>query len=112
MITVEYKMPKGEGKYEIMLEGHAGYDESGKDIVCSAVSVLIETLAIMLEKLGCMETDISLMPGLAHVICDTSMNTEKEREIQAVFEFTAEGIEALAASYEKNIFFKKFKGLG
>lgn len=110
MIKAEYKAQKG--KYEITLEGHAGYDKSGKDIVCSAVSVLIETLAIMLDKLGYIETDINLTPGFAHVTCDAAGNPGKEREIKTMFEFTVAGIEALASVYEENIFLKKYQGLG
>jgi len=34
----------------ISAKGHAEYAESGKDIVCSAVSVLMQTLAIRGDK--------------------------------------------------------------
>lgn len=30
------------GKYYIKVEGHSGYDAIGKDIVCAAISTLIE----------------------------------------------------------------------
>ena len=30
------------GKYYIKVEGHSGYAEKGKDIVCAAISTLIE----------------------------------------------------------------------
>lgn len=35
----------------ITVDGHAGYAEQGKDIVCAAVSVLTQTLAISLDGL-------------------------------------------------------------
>lgn len=35
----------------IQIEGHAGYAEKGKDIVCAAVSVLSQTLIRSLESL-------------------------------------------------------------
>lgn len=36
---------------EIAVEGHAGYADKGKDIVCAAVSVLAQTLIKALESL-------------------------------------------------------------
>ena len=35
--------------YLLILEGHSGFSEKGKDIVCSAVSILIYTLLNMLK---------------------------------------------------------------
>ena len=35
----------------ITVDGHSGYAEQGKDIVCAAVSVLAQTLAFSLEEL-------------------------------------------------------------
>lgn len=35
----------------LAVEGHAGFALKGQDIVCAAVSVLVETLALNLERL-------------------------------------------------------------
>lgn len=35
----------------ITIVGHAGYAENGKDIVCAAVTALVEQLILSLEKL-------------------------------------------------------------
>ncbi|MGL4284567.1 ribosomal-processing cysteine protease Prp [Eubacterium aggregans] len=47
---------------EITVSGHARYDEHGKDIVCVAVSVLVNTLVESMEevtqgKLDCIQRD-------------------------------------------------------
>ena len=39
------------GEAELILEGHCGYEEAGKDIVCAAVSTLTFTLINELERL-------------------------------------------------------------
>lgn len=36
---------------EISIRGHAGYAEHGKDIICAAVSVLADTLALSMKRL-------------------------------------------------------------
>lgn len=38
-------------KGHISIQGHSGYEEPGKDIICSAVSALVQTLAYSLEEL-------------------------------------------------------------
>lgn len=49
MITIK---PTGEYKHGFTIEGHAGYAELGKDIVCASVSVLAQTVGRELEKEG------------------------------------------------------------
>ena len=50
MIKVNYLVEKGIIK-EIEISGHAEYDESGKDIVCAAVSTAIIVTANAVELL-------------------------------------------------------------
>lgn len=37
-------------KQGITVDGHAGYADSGHDIVCAAVSVLVQTLVVSLDE--------------------------------------------------------------
>jgi uncharacterized protein YsxB (DUF464 family) len=47
MIHITYK--DGGDSFIIEAHGHAGYAEAGHDIVCSAVSVLLQTLIARLD---------------------------------------------------------------
>lgn len=47
----------------VKIRGHANYAEHGKDIVCSAVSVLVQTLIQSVETLTADELDYSMSPG-------------------------------------------------
>lgn len=47
MIRVYYT--RGEGEHELTVNGHAGYAEYGKDIVCAGVSALVYALWGWLE---------------------------------------------------------------
>ncbi|MCR5356077.1 MAG: ribosomal-processing cysteine protease Prp [Lachnospiraceae bacterium] len=50
MITA--RVTKKQGKYySFSCEGHAEYEDAGKDIVCSAVSMLVINTANSIEKL-------------------------------------------------------------
>ena len=39
-------------KNSLEVEGHAGYDEPGKDVVCAAVSGMTQLVAYTIERLG------------------------------------------------------------
>ncbi|HPI97623.1 MAG TPA: ribosomal-processing cysteine protease Prp [Synergistales bacterium] len=45
-IKIEYK---GSQVFSISFSGHSGWDEHGKDIVCAAISTLLQTLVIGME---------------------------------------------------------------
>lgn len=47
----------------ITIEGHAGYAEAGKDIVCAGVTVLTENLIDSIESLTKDEIQYEISPG-------------------------------------------------
>lgn len=67
MIEIKYTNNGNTGCIEIT--GHANYAEHGKDIVCSAVSALSQTLIASIEKLE-PEADITynMQPGFIKLI--------------------------------------------
>lgn len=51
----------------ITLRGHANYAEIGKDIVCSAVSVLVQTLIQSVETLTTDRIEYKMQPGTVDI---------------------------------------------
>ena len=51
-------------KDSISVTGHAGYAPPGQDIVCAAVSTLIQTLAASLDSLTDDNPDYTIAPGV------------------------------------------------
>lgn len=47
----------------ITVDGHAGYAETGKDIICSAVSILVQNLIRSIEGLTEDNIQYQIMPG-------------------------------------------------
>lgn len=72
-------------------EGHAGYAEKGKDIVCAAVSVLMQTLACSVGT--CMGNDGK---GFS-VVC------KKSNDNIAKFELVTDGLVLLQREYPENV---------
>lgn len=62
MIRVYYN--RGEGRHELTVNGHAGYAEYGKDIVCAGVS------AIVFALLGWMEHNEEEIDDLEDMIAE------------------------------------------
>ena len=51
----------------ITIEGHAGYAEAGKDIVCAGVTALTQTLIKSIEDLTSDTIQYDIMPGRADI---------------------------------------------
>lgn len=52
---------------KITLDGHAGYAEPGKDIVCAAVTALTQTLIQSIENLTDDKIEYRISPGKVEV---------------------------------------------
>jgi uncharacterized protein YsxB (DUF464 family) len=52
---------------EISINGHAGYAEAGKDIVCAAVSTLAQTLIASIEELTQDTISYDIQPGTVNI---------------------------------------------
>ena len=61
MIVVERK------KDGISIRGHANYAPIGQDIVCSAVSVLVQTLIQSVEELTADKIEYDMRPGTVDI---------------------------------------------
>lgn len=51
----------------ITIRGHAHYAEPGKDIVCAAVSVLVQTLIQSVESLTADKIEYDMQPGTVDI---------------------------------------------
>jgi uncharacterized protein YsxB (DUF464 family) len=79
--------------------GHAGYAEHGKDIVCSAVSTLTQTLIASLNELTKDEFDYKAEAGNVNIVFEKDL-TERG---QLLVESFLLGIGGVAAAYPDNV---------
>jgi uncharacterized protein YsxB (DUF464 family) len=85
-------------KDRITLEGHANYAEHGRDIVCSAVSVLVQTLIQSVESLTTDKIEYSMSPGTVDIKF-WSLSDHSKVLIDSFFI----GVEGIAAAYPDNV---------
>lgn len=100
MTTVQVRRNE-HGVSGITVSGHAGYAESGSDIVCAAASVLITTCANALESVAGISPIVCTKQRSALIAVDlpNGLTDEKLHDARIVFETVFQGLRDIAAQY-------------
>lgn len=103
MIKIIYVADPEGGKLTMRAEGHAGYAPAGPDIVCAAVSGLMQTLAYSAAEDE--HTSSCIYQGEEGPV----LNVEAGDSVlmRDKFELVADGLDLLAEQYPENVNFKK-----
>lgn len=95
----------GKTGYEVKAKGHAGAGKYGQDIVCAAVSVLMQTLANEVEESA--RAGTVALGAVAHGDGWMKVEVTPTREscdmVEAWVELVQDGLDALAESYPENV---------
>ena len=93
-----------KGADSITIKGHAGYAPHGQDIVCAAISALVQTLIQSVEDL-CTDTILyHLQPGNVEIKYEPLSH-----EAQVLFDAFMIGVYLFANSYPDNVVVEKTK---
>ena len=98
---------EGENLTGCRLEGHSGWAESGRDIVCAAASILGCTCVNALESVCGVIPEITEYNEDKGVLAfELPEKTEKENaEAQIVMKTLRQGLKDLAEAYPQNVTF-------
>lgn len=88
-------------KLSLRLEGHAGYAEHDKDIVCASASILAYTLASIIESFG-IESTIRLDAGDSLIECKCN-DRETFTSVKNAFNYTLIGYALLEHTYPQYV---------
>lgn len=95
----------GKTGYEVKAKGHAGAGKYGQDIVCAAVSCLMQTLANEVEEAA--RAGLVALGAVAHgegwMRVEVTPTHESCDMVEAWVELVQDGLDALAESYPKNV---------
>lgn len=103
MIKIE--MMDTDKGYSLAASGHAGYAPAGQDIVCAAVSVLVQTLANKVEaaaRSGRLLTSC-VQHGETFVVQALPKPGPNALMVASWFDFVEEGLRALAEEHPDNV---------
>lgn len=98
MIRITYKEFPKEGAMRLRAEGHAGYAPKGQDIVCSAVSTLMQALAFSAD---CSEEGFAVASSSGPAGTYLELQMKATPENRAKFELVTDGLELVAQLYPK-----------
>lgn len=91
--------------YEVKAKGHAGAGKYGQDIVCAAVSCLMQTLANEVEEAA--RAGLVALGAVAHgegwMKVEVTPTRESCNTVKAWVELVQDGLDALAESYPENV---------
>lgn len=95
----------GKTGYEVKAKGHAGAGKYGQDIVCAAVSCLMQTLANEVEEAA--RAGLVALGAVAHgegwMRVEVTPTHESYDMVEAWVELVQDGLDALAESYPENV---------
>lgn len=95
----------GKTGYEVKAKGHAGAGKYGQDIVCAAVSCLMQTLANEVEEVA--RAGLVALGAVAHgegwMKVEVTPTCESCDMVEAWVELVQDGLDALAESYPENV---------
>ena len=98
MIRITYKEFPKEGAMRLRAEGHAGYAPKGQDIVCAAVSTLMQALAFSAD---CSEEGFAVASSSGPAGTYLELQMKATPENRAKFELVTDGLELVAQLYPK-----------
>ena len=102
MIRVSITRNKQNCIVEYRVTGHAGYDDHGRDVVCSAVSTLAQAVIIGLERVVDIKPGYSVEGGS---LCCTipPLDVLKRREVDILLDTMFHTLLSIKQSYPENI---------
>ncbi len=105
MITVTVTRENGD-PVGFTVSGHANMGEYGEDLVCAAVSAVVQTAILGITEVCHISAGVSIEEG--HTSCILSKDaTEKEiRNADIVFETMIAGLRSIQSSYPKTLKFR------
>ncbi|EEI87134.1 ribosomal-processing cysteine protease Prp [Anaerococcus lactolyticus] len=93
MININLLINKKDEIVGFEIEGHANYDEYGKDLVCSAVTILAYSCVNSLDKYA---DDVNFSDN--EIIMTVSISSPN-RDTDVIFDYFKTGIETLLGNY-------------
>jgi uncharacterized protein len=85
----------------LIVEGHSGFNSKGKDIVCSAISVLILTFGLTIQQLPGL--DFKLTDEKEYVVKINKFKNDITSELTGISLFLITGLKAVSENYSNYV---------
>ena len=105
MITVTVIRESG-APVGVTVSGHAGMGEYGEDLVCAAVSAVVQTAILGITEVCHIPAGVSIEEGKTHCILTSDATKEQLEKAVIVFDTMLTGLKSIQASYPKTLKFR------
>lgn len=109
MITVKIFKNKNN-IYEVDVEGHAGYEELGKDIVCAAVSGIVQTAVLGLIRVLNLQLHLIIEEGFMRFCIPNGLNEDLRLKVNIILDTMVIGLKEIEKSYSDYIEVRNIEG--
>ncbi|WP_408954905.1 ribosomal-processing cysteine protease Prp [Natroniella sp. ANB-PHB2] len=101
MITINIERDQAGNIVEFFVEGHADYAPSGEDIICAAVSAILQTAVFGLVNYLGLAPEVEVKDGWLSCKLDSKM--AQDIEVKAILETMLTGLEETEKSHSQYI---------
>ncbi|MCK8828218.1 ribosomal-processing cysteine protease Prp [Natroniella acetigena] len=105
MITINIERDQVGNIVEFFVEGHADYAPSGEDIICAAVSAILQTAVFGLINYLKLNPEVEVEDGW--LSCKLESKIAQDVEVKAILETMVAGLEETEKSYSQYIEIKQ-----
>lgn len=103
MIGIRIVRDKTGFIWQVAIEGHAGFAEEGRDIVCAAVSVTAYTAAGALVELAGIKDCYHEKQGYMLISLPQNITDEQKKTARIILETTAIGFKQIEYGYKEYV---------
>jgi len=105
MITVTVTRENGN-PVGFTVTGHANMGVYGEDLVCAAVSAIVQTAILGITEICHIQAGVSIAEGQTTCILSKDTDPEEIRRASIVFDTMIAGLRSIQASYPKTLKFR------
>ncbi|HZK33889.1 MAG TPA: ribosomal-processing cysteine protease Prp [Bacillota bacterium] len=107
-ITIKYD---GKGFISrFIVGGHSGYDEAGKDIVCAAVSAVVQTAVLGLTDIAGIEPEYQQAEGHIDCILPKYLSKDDKAVADTILKTMTAGLKSIEYGYKSFISIEEKEG--
>ena len=105
MITVTVTRENGE-PVGFRVSGHANMGEYGEDLVCAAVSAIVQTAILGITEVCHIQAGVSVEEGNTTCILSKDASSDEIRRAGIVFDTMIAGLRSIRQAYPKTLKFR------
>ncbi|WP_066503373.1 ribosomal-processing cysteine protease Prp [Abyssisolibacter fermentans] len=107
MIRIELFLNSEDYVTKYRAKGHSGYEESGRDIICAAISILSYTALNSLQEVCQIDVEYKIDDdGFMEFVIPAEIDSEKRYKVNIVMDTVIIGIKSIIENYPEYVTLK------